>query len=339
MSSFIAELSEATGIPHYAVPGAFQSKDGCIIGYKRGCLVEVGIVGSGLSKRVSVVFRFRSVGALTGLKAALKKNAEMKGVCKRVSFTISSEMVTWAFNWPFGLKAPKLAPAIDSAITTILTFTTPLKENTCEECSNSAEVLLLNGIPNLICENCRGNVTRQQLQKERSYKEVEPNYLAGVLYGSQAAVVYALIWGFGGAWLFQKVAGVPMKLLVLLYVVLGIVVAKLVLRGAQRVTPVSMILASVITLIGLLGADILLVTFQIVSQIHLRFWPILRSVAGSIWRLKIASGNAQLNTFFELLGAAGSAGVMWEMRPKFKIAFEKLGTPSSAAKSLSEAAR
>ncbi len=60
MSSFLRELAEATGIPHYAVPGAFQSKDGCVIGYKRGCLVEVGVGRSDLTKEVYVVFRLRS---------------------------------------------------------------------------------------------------------------------------------------------------------------------------------------------------------------------------------------------------------------------------------------
>ncbi len=329
MSSLLTELVEATGVPHYRTTGAYNSKDGCLIGFRRGVLLEVGVN----RRDIYVVFRTRTISGTAELKAALEQNPEIRAVDSKPTCTLSTDTVTWAFHCPSGLTATKLAAGVDSAIATIVRFAGSLKENTCDQCSRPATIVLMNGIPKYACERCKEESLKQQQQYDIAYKAITPNYIGGVLYGLLGAITYVLLWGFCGAWIVHKTDTISVKVFMVVFLVLGVVIAKLVVRGTQKCTPAAMTVAAVLTLAALLAGDFLFYCYYYVLKYRVGFLAVLPWVANNYWRVKTGSDTAILFSIFDLLGAFVAALTVWESRPKFKINFEYLGSSTPAEES------
>jgi cation transport ATPase len=325
----IQEVASATGLQLYADKGPFVSKDGTMLGFKRGFLFAIGVRAQ--DSRVGVMVRFKSLGDKEALVNSLKADAAMKQMYTLADIKVTSpQTVVWTFNKPMRFKTDEFAAALESMAAVTARFAQALEPGKCESCSASISLLTLaNGIPTLICEACKGNITAQQERAREEYERRQPNPAKAVLFGLAMAIGCALL---AAAVMYLDIRGdnrYSVKLFLMIPLALAAGVAWAVKTGVRKVTHGACVLAGILAAIGIFICDAVFLALYASNLKQDTFsmdWLIWSAthVASLMWAF------SPICAVIDVASVVLGGFMCWGMRPKFTVTFSSLQMPMVA---------
>jgi hypothetical protein len=330
MGFSLAEAGQATGLTLYSEPGALNSKEGMLLGFKRGFLIGVGVRAN--DKRVAIMARFKAATDADAMLKALKSNPDMKTMYTLCDMGYRGpQMLLWTFNKPMRLKAAEFSAAVDALAETMSTYAQPFDPTHCEGemCNAAIETLTLaNGIPNLMCERCKARVAQDLQVRRQEYERRSPNYSRALLYGTGAAIA-----GGVAAALFMYFDGSDgryhPKLFVALAIGVALVVSWAVKSGVRNVSYAACALAAVLSAIGIIIADTGFFSYFIARGQHTSVnRPLIIAVTLVIW--KVTWEFSPLVAILHAGTIACTPFLCWGMRPKFKLEYKSIPLPAPA---------
>ncbi len=330
MAGFLNELGQLCGLNYYPNRGVFNSKQGMAVGFKEGLIVAAGVVSDGIQKNVAVLLRGAQVNNQEALKNALSHNDGMKKVARGAT-TFNKDSVIWKFRWPIGLKAEKLAPALEAMVAAASPFIQPLRRGACEHCASSAPMLLVNGIPGMLCDQHKAAISQEQSAHAAAYDASEPNITRGVLFAALATLACVLVWGIGGAWLDYWWNGTPVKLLCIMPFLLVMAVAKATQVGLGKINSAGVFTVTLFSFVAVFGSDIVFLAENLGIQHHVPFDRAIKVVLSNLIAAKWGAWTEKLITAFQAFSVIAAPYVYKAMKPKFDVVFEPLGTSNVLA--------
>jgi hypothetical protein len=321
-------IALATGLSFYPPPGPFNGKSGSLMGFKRGFLVSAGLRDQ--DGRFCVLVRFKSVADPKGMIAMLKNDAAMKQMYKLADINMAGEQsLLWTFGKPRTFDEQKFAAAVESMLNIMGAYAKPFKERYCEGdgCINPVDHLTLaNGIPNLMCDDCKAKVIAQQDSMRQQYERRQPRADLALLYGLGAAIAIGLLVGLIQWWDFDDNKFHP-KLFIVLTILIAGVVAWAVKTGVRNVTVGACVLATVLAIVGKVIADVFFFTRVIAADIQ---QPIdLQFVVGvlaNLWTIKW--GFNGFVAVMDVLAILLTGYFCWKLKPNFSVAFKVVNLPN-----------
>ena len=327
MSFSLDTIAVASGLSFYPPPGPFNGKSGSVIGFRRGFLISAGLRDQ--DGRFCVLARFKSVRDAKSMLTAMKTDAAMKQMYMLNDMSMKGEQsFLWTFSKPRTFDEQKFAAALDAMVNILSTYAEPFQERHCEGCGKEVDHLTLaNGIPNLMCDDCKAKVITEQDQMRKQYERRQPRADLALVYGSGAAVVSGLIVGWLMYWDLSDGKYYP-KLFLVGTVLIALAVASAVKTGVRNVTYGACALAVILTLIGKVIADLFLFTKTVSVQEHVSLSVALTvEILRDLWSIKwnFDAGLAVIDIFLVL----SAAYMIWKMKPEFSVAFKVVNLPGA----------
>lgn len=313
-AEWLGQLSNLTGLPYYPQHRIFGDKSGALIGSTDGYIVALGLgKANGGHAAVKAFLRYSKAQDPSHVNQAL---TPAKGKFKLATDETTTTLVqTYSFSKP---EASALAERIRELLTALKTSASPIYAR-CEECGKTEpEVLLLNDVPMRYCSGCQVQMTQTLNAAAIAYEDREANLPLGLLYGVAAALLGSLAWG-GVAYLLDRI---------FLWgaILIGLWVAKAVVKGTGKVTWAARIMIGALTIASVAFGDSIFYALTVMKENQLSFVPALKLVLANFWKLERDSDGGFLSALFGLIGAAV---VMYGTRkPAFQARFMALGTPA-----------
>ena len=108
-------------------------------------------------------------------------------------------------------------------------------------------------------------------------------------------------------------------------ILIGYFVAGAVIKGTRKVTPFGQVIVPVLTVASVLFGDAIYYTLVVMKHENIPFsGHLLQGILADLWEIE-TKGNGVLTLVFALVGAGYA--LYAARKPKFKAAFEPLGTP------------
>jgi hypothetical protein len=319
MADYIAELSQASGLPAYPKQGPFGDKNGSVIGVRDGYLVVAGQSKDSRGHKLArIMVRFAKAPDPSVIKSAVAQN---KSKPSKVGLEVGPDFLS--MTWRFSFGSPKVAEFSDLIATTLQSIkpVAPPLDGRCEKCQSSSkqEIVLQNGVPSYLCYDCQQRIGQEANRAAEDYESRSSNFPKGLLFGVVAAFAGSLAWG-GVAFALERI---------FLYGAIGIgyFIAWMVSRGMGKITRGGQVLVGALTLVSVLFGDAFFFSLVGAKAAGVAWSPnVLLAMVINLWQIE-TQGDNFLSTVFALIGAAAA---MYRMRkPKFAVRFERLGHPST----------
>jgi hypothetical protein len=166
-------------------------------------------------------------------------------------------------------KTPELSQvkALLDTVINVLSANTPPYLNECEECGDSsAEVILVNGLPELKCTRCTNRIRWKRKDVQLKWESKKPNYGKGMTYALIAVFISAFAWALI-AYAFQ---------IIIFYggFLIGMFVGYTMAYGTEKITGEVIALAVGLTLAAVILGEVLYVAFMLIGDgISLGYLP------------------------------------------------------------------
>ena len=121
--------------------------------------------------------------------------ADFKGFAGRKTIKVQNDKLV--FSWPYTLKKPSsesVVALIDTVIGVVRQFV-PAHDGKCDDCqsANVSNVTLVNNIPGFHCAACQARLSEAKEREAEEYANRKAHLLHGTLFGSAAALAFALL--------------------------------------------------------------------------------------------------------------------------------------------------
>lgn len=311
---WLCQLSKLTGLPYYPQHGIFGDKSGALIGITDGYIVALGLgKANGGHPAVKALWRYAKTEDPTQVKQAL---TPAKG-----KFTLATNQTTATLVQTYSFAKPAatdVAERMREVFVALKASASPIHKK-CEECGkNEPQILLLNNVPAHYCSGCQVQLTQKLDAAASAYQNLETNLPLGLVYGVAAALLGSIAWA-GVAYLLDRI---------FLWgaILIGLGVAKAVVKGTGKVTWTARIIIGALTLASVAFGDSIFYALTVMKQNQLAFLAALKVVLLNFWKLESGADGGFISALFGLVGAAV---VMYSTRkPAFKAQFVVLGTPA-----------
>ena len=319
-TEWLSQLSKLTNLPYYQECRIFGDKSGALIGTSDGYIVGIGLgKAPGGHAAVKILLRYAKTQDSQQIKQALDP---VKGKFKLVTDQTTASLVrTYSFAKP---DAASVAEQWRQLLAALKTSAVALN-NKCEECGRAeTEMALLNDLPAYYCSSCQVQLKQKLDAAAIEYENLETNLPLGLLYGIGAALLGSIAWG-GVAYLLHRI---------FLWgaIIIGLFVAKAVVKGVGKVTSSAKIIIGLLTAISVAFGDAIFYALIVMNQSQVAFIPALKVVLATFWKLETDTDGGLVSILFALIGAGI---VMYQTRkPAFKARFVSLGTPATTLSSV-----
>lgn len=318
-NDYLQQVASLTGLQHFPNQGPWGRKSGSVIGARDGYITTIGFERSGNAAKVVVLLRFKKVAEPESLKTSLKESPALVEKMPGKLAAVEADFLRWewkySFTKPKAEEVAKLADALREALKPLA----PGFDGRCEHCgsSSTSSLTLMNGLPSYICSGCQQKIHQELDQTAMNYEAIEPNYPNGLALGIGAALIGGIAWG-GVAYAIHRI---------FLYgaILIGYFVAGAVIKGTRKVTPFGQVIVPVLTVASVLFGDAIYYTLVVMKHENIPFsGHLLQGILADLWEIE-TKGNGVLTLVFALVGAGYA--LYAARKPKFKAAFEPLGTP------------
>jgi uncharacterized protein YbaA (DUF1428 family) len=329
-ANYLTELSLRAGLQHFPPLATFktdnQSSKGTGLGMRGGFPVAVALVSVGNNRSVAAMVCYRKQADVRQLEVALKDLPEFKGFAIRKTIKVQNDQVV--FSWPYALKKPSsesIVALLDSVIVVVQQFV-PAHDGKCDDCRSAtvSSVTLVNSIPGFHCTGCQARLSEAKEREAAEYASRSVQYPQGILFGTAAALVFAMLWAlllnlieFGSNTWYPK-------LHIAVSVIASMFVGWAFFKGAGKVNLPGQLLAIVLTLVGKFGGDAFFYARVLADQWHL---PLSSHVVAyaitHFWALKLTFyGGWSIVLLLSDLGFAAAIPWMpWGKIPKYQPTF------------------
>src|ERR1700737_478092 len=316
-SDYLKQIASLTGLQHCPQQGPWGRKSGSVIGIRDGYVTVIGFERV-REARVVILLRFKNFTQPELLNSTLKESTILPKKHGKLA-TVGSDFVRWdwkySFTKPKAEEVAKIADALREAVKTVA----PGFDGRCEHCTSATTSMLtlMNNMPIFICAGCQEKV-RQELDRAAiDYEAIVPNYPNGVVLGICAAAVGGIAWGL--------VAYAINRIFLYGAILIGYFVAGAVLRGTRKVTRFGQVIIPILTVASVLFGEAIFYTLVVMRHDRVPFsGSLLNAIVAHLWEIE-RKGNGVLSLVFALIGAGYA--VYAARKPKFKAAFQPLGTP------------
>jgi hypothetical protein len=320
-NDYLRQIAALTGLQYFPLQGPWGRKSGSVIGARDGYLTVIGFARDGNSATVAILLRFKKVAQPGSLKAALAESPSLPKK-KPGKFTAEgADFVRWDWKYSFTKPKPDDVAKLADGLREALKLLTLGLDGRCEHCgaSSTSAPTLMNGVPSYICSGCQEKIRADTDQAAMAYEALEPNHPNGLALGVGAALLGGIAWGLI-AYGIQRI---------FLYgaILIGVFVARAVIKGTRKVTLFSQIIVPFLTVGSVLFGDAIYFALNVMKENQLAFsGKLLQVILTHLWELETRSGNF-LSPVFGLVGAGYA--LYAARRPKFKTRFEPLGMPGT----------
>lgn len=310
------ELASEAGLRATSATGPFQG--GCAVGAIDGFPVDVG--GDRRNETNGILFyvRFKAESlSVTGdelreriatspdMLAAMAKNS-LSGAEKK-ALTVGADSV--GVLWQYSLRTPsaeRTARALRAIVATVKAAAQPVGAD-CEVCGDRAgDLYLVNGRD--LRRLCVGDLRKMEAADDtlaEAYRALPSRPLTGLLFGTAAAIVAALIWA--------GVALVLHRIFVYVAFLIGTVIGFAIARGAAKIDLFSQIATVVLTFIAVILGQFVYVVVSVASAAGIPISvDLVRRVADRFVAVEFAGASGYTVLVFALLGALA---MLWVFRP------------------------
>jgi len=314
-TEWLSQLSKLTDLPYYRECRIFGDKSGALIGTSDGYIVGIGLgKAPGGHSAVKILLRYAKAQDSQQIKRTLDP---VKGKFKLVTEQTTARLVrTYSFAKPDAASVAERWRELQRALKTCAVAL----NHKCEECGRAeTEMALLNDLPAYYCSSCQVQLKQKLDAAAVEYENLETNLPLGLLYGLGAALLGSIAWG-GVAYLLHRI---------FLWgaIIIGLFVAKAVVKGIGKVTSSAKIIIGLLTATSVAFGDAIFYALMVMNQSQVAFIPALKLVLATFWKLETDADGGLVSILFALIGAGI---VMYQTRkPAFKARFVSLGTPAT----------
>jgi hypothetical protein len=187
-------------------------------------------------------------------KKALLKMVKGMGQVKVESGFVS---ITFTPKW----RRPKTenVRALLDAVIEALSAATPTYTEVCTECtSTDVDVVLVNGLPKMMCPTCLDKMARGVMAAHEAYTAQSPRYGEGLMYAVPAMIGAAFVWAiiaYATGWIFFLTG-----------ILIGLAVSYSLAHGAKRVTGGVIGLGVFLTILSVLIGQVFYVIFILMGE-------------------------------------------------------------------------
>ncbi len=169
----------------------------------------------------------------------------------RKELHVNQEFVLWTWGYVLWPPTAERVAALARALTAVLRQQVPAFEGKCEVCRKSgvSEVTLRETLPVLACEACQEDVDSRTELLAAAYDAMPTNLPAGIVFGLAAAVAGSLAWAALEYWLERVFPGWATTI--------GAFIGWAVVRGMGKRDRFARVLTAVLTVLSVLGGDLL----------------------------------------------------------------------------------
>jgi hypothetical protein len=317
---WLCQLSKLTSLPYYEERRIFGDKSGAVIGTSDGYIVAIG-VGKAPSGHAAVkmLLRYTKAPDSQQIKHALDP---AKGKFKLVTDQTTAALVrTYSFAKP---DAASIAEQLRQLLAALKTSAVVINGK-CEECGRAeTEMVLLNDLPTYYCSSCQVQLKQKLDAAAIEYENLETNLPLGLLYGMGAALLGSIAWG-GVAYLLHRI---------FLWgaIIIGLFVAKAVVKGIGKVTWSARVIIGPLTAASVAFGDAIFYSLIVMNQTQVAFMPALKVVLATLWKLETDADGGFASLLFALVGAG--IVIYRTRKPGFKARFVDLGTSTPTLNSV-----
>ena len=317
---WLCQLSQLTGLPYYEESRIFGDKSGALIGTSDGYIVAIGLgKAPGGHAAIKMLLRYAKAQDPHQVKQALDP---AKSKFKLVTDQTTAALVrTYSFAKP---EAATIADQLRELLAALKTSAIALNGK-CEECVKAdTEMVLFNNLCAYYCSSCQTQLKQKLDAAAIEYENLETNLPLGLLYGMGAALLGSIAWG-GVAYLLHRI---------FLWgaILIGLFVAKAVVKGIGKITLSAKVMIGVLTAGSVVFGDAIFYSLGVMNQSQVAFMPALKAVLATFWKLETDADGGLVSILFALIGAGI---VMYRTRkPAFKARFVALGTPATTLSSV-----
>jgi hypothetical protein len=318
-NDYLRQIAALTGLQYFPRQGPWGRKSGSVIGARDGYITAIGFDRNREGARVVILLRFKKIAQSRPLKASLAETPSLPNKKPGKFAAEGADFVRWDWKYSFAKPKPeevaKFADSLREALKTLaLGF-----DGRCEHCSSpsTSAPTLMNGVPSYICAGCQEKTRVESDQAAMAYEAVEPNHPNGLALGIGAALAGGIAWGLVAYGIHR----------IFLYgaILVGVFVARAVIKGTRKVTRFSQIIVPLLTVASVLFGDAIFYTLTVMNVNRVPFSSkLLQTILLHLWEIESQSRNL-LSPVFGLIGAGYA--LYAARRPKFKTKFEPLGAP------------
>ena len=322
-NEYLQQVASLSGIQYFPGQGPWGRKSGSVMGARDGYVTAIGFERSNNGMKVDILVRFKKVADPALLKASLAESPSLLKKEPGKLAAVGSDFLRW--EWRYSFTKPK-AQEVAKLANTLREALKPLAsgfDGRCEHCesSSTSALTLMNGLPIYICSGCQQKVHQGLDQAAMNYETIEPNYPNGLALGIGAALLGSIIWGV--------VAYAINYIFLYGAILIGYLVAKGVIKGTRKVTRFGQVLIPVLTVASVLFGDAIFYSLIVMKSEKVPFsGQLLQAVLAHLWEIEM-KGDGVLSLVFALVGAGYA--LYAARKPKFKAAFEPLGSPGQQA--------
>jgi hypothetical protein len=318
-NDYLKQIAALTGLPYYPLQGPWGRKSGSVIGARDGYVTAIGFLRSREAKIV-ILLRFKKLEQPELVKSAVSQSTAVSKKHGKLA-EVGNNFLRW--EWKYSFTKPRaedvaqLADALRESIKPVAQGF----DGRCEHCASASTpaLTLMNGLPIFICPGCQEKAHHELDQAAINYDAIVPNYPNGLALGIGAAVLGGVAWGL--------VAYVINRIFLYGSILIGYFVAAGVLKGTGKVTRFGQVIIPIFTVASVLFGDAIFYTLVVMKHESAPFSSkLLGAVLLHLWEIE-SEGNGVLSLVFALVGAGYA--LYAARKPKFKAAFQPLGTPST----------
>lgn len=318
-NDYLQQIAALTGLQYFPGQGPWGRKSGSAIGARDGFITTIGFDRNREGARVVILLRFKKNTQAGALKAALAESPSLPKKKPGKFAAEGADFVRWDWKYSFSKPRPEEVAKFSDSLREALKTLTLGFDGRCEHCGSSStpSPTLMNGLPSYICPGCQEKTRMEFDQAAMAYEALEPNHPNGLALGIAAALAGGIAWGLVAYGLHR----------IFLYgaILIGVFVARAVIKGTRKVTRFSQIIVPILTVASVLFGDAIFYTLTVINANRVPFSAkLLQTILLHLWDIESQSGNL-LSPVFGLIGAGYA--LYAARRPKFKTKFEPLGAP------------
>ena len=318
-NDYLRQIAALTGLQYFPRQGPWGRKSGSVIGARDGYITAIGFDRNREGARVVILLRFKKATQPGPLKAALAESPSLPSKKPGKFAAEGADFVRWDWKYSFSKPKPEeVAKFADSLREALKTLTLGF-DGRCEHCGSSSTPAptLMNGVPSYICAGCQEKTRVESDQAAMTYEALEPNHPNGLALGIGAALLGGIAWGV--------IAYAINRIFLYGAILIGVFVARAVIKGTRKVTRFSQIIVPLLTVGSVLFGDAIYFALSVMKANQVPFSAkLLQAILSHLWEIESQSGNL-LSPVFGLIGAGYA--LYAARRPKFKTKFEPLGAP------------
>ena len=318
-NDYLRQIAALTGLRHYPLQGPWGRKSGSVIGARDGYVAVIGFLRS-REARVVILLRFKKLEQPERVKTALNQSAAVPKKHGKLA-EVGNDFLRWEWKYSFTKPKAEEVARLADALRESLKPVAQGFDGRCEHCTSASTsaLTLMNGLPIFICPACQEKVHHELDQAAINYDAIVPNYPNGLALGIGAAVLGGVAWGL--------VAYAINRIFLYGAILIGYFVAGGVLKGTGKVTRFGQVIIPLLTVASVLFGDAIFYTLAIMKHENAPFSSkLLGAVISHLWEIE-SEGSGVLGIIFALVGAGYA--LYAARKPKFKAAFQPLGTPNA----------